>query len=487
MEKVLDRHAEIEASARRLAVTKRYWAVVGSGPNKASADEIRIKLSELCYKTISSDMVEYKKHIDLSAEPLIVVCAAGSRDEVLGDMVKDTAIFKAHRAVPIVIATEGEHRFDPYADTVLHVPAVHAGLAPILNTLAGHLWGYYAALSIHEESRHLFAFREAIRQHVAAAVGQGRDLYEIVLDDTFREQVAAFDHVFKDKLRQDRYATALSIQTASDLTLLLKYMAGRLPSSDFEGDFGVKGTPPNILDTFFACMGKIIGELTRPVDAIKHQAKTVTVGTSRLADKVEGLLFDALGQNGFETGQLSTANVVVLRRLQEVVGAINGTTLYRIAGLNLLGKPVDTSTIALEHKAGSSALLPSRVESDTRLRGTKRIIVQNGNVFIGKGRRDQRSILVIPLMSTATTIDYLLLLHVGFRPDVALDKKVAALGGKYQHIRHLVEETRFTWHDDYLNRLEMEELFGWSAEKVSERILAVLRTDSAAAIVSNPS
>jgi len=103
-------------------------------------------------------------------------------------------------------------------------------------------------------------------------------------------------------------------------------MAGRLPSSDFEGDFGVKGTPSNILDTFFACMGQIIGELTRPVDAIKHQAKTVTVGTSRLAEKVEGLLFDALGQHGFETGQLSTANVVVLRRLQEVVGAIQGTT-----------------------------------------------------------------------------------------------------------------------------------------------------------------
>jgi hypothetical protein len=330
------------------------------------------------------------------------------------------------------------------------------------------------------------AFREAIRHHVAAAVGQGRDLYEIVLDDTFREQVATFERVFKDKLRQDRYATALSIQAASDLTLLLKYMAGRLPSSDFECDFGVKGTPSHILDTFFACMGQIIGELTRPVDAIKHQAKTVTVGTSRLAEKVAGLLFAALGQNGFETGQLSTANGVVLRRLQDVVGAMQGTTLYRIAGLNWLGEPVDTSTIALEQKAGSSALLPSRVESDTRLRGTKRIIVQNGNVFMGKGRRDQRSILVIPIMSTATTLDYLLLLHVAFRPDVALDKTVTALGGNYQPIRHLVEETRFAWHDAYLNRLEMEELFGGSAEKVSEHILAVLRTASAAS-ASDPS
>ena len=69
-----------------------------------------------------------------------------------------------------------------------------------------------------------------------------------------------------------------------------------------------------------------------------------------------------------------------------------------------------------------------------------------------------------------------------FRPEVELDKKVAALGGKYQHIRHLVEETRLAWHDAYLNRLEMEELFRGSAEKVSERILAVLRTESAATI-----
>jgi glutamine---fructose-6-phosphate transaminase (isomerizing) len=82
---------------------------------------------------------------------------------------------------------------------------------------------------------------------------------------------------------------------------------------------------------------------------------------------------------------------------------------------------------------------------------------------------------VIPLMSTATTIDYLLLLHVALRPEVALDKKVAALGGKYHHIRHLVEETRFAWHDAYLNRLEIEELFELSAEKVSERGIHVRR------------
>ena len=59
-----DRIAEI---ADRHAPARRHWAVVGSGPNLVAAREIRIKLSELCYKSISADATEDKKHIDLSA------------------------------------------------------------------------------------------------------------------------------------------------------------------------------------------------------------------------------------------------------------------------------------------------------------------------------------------------------------------------------------------------------------------------------------
>ena len=67
----------IAEAARRLAPPRRYWAVVGNGPNRIAADEVRIKLSELCYKSIACDATEDKKHIDLSSEPLILVCAAG--------------------------------------------------------------------------------------------------------------------------------------------------------------------------------------------------------------------------------------------------------------------------------------------------------------------------------------------------------------------------------------------------------------------------
>ncbi|HBI47616.1 MAG TPA: glutamine--fructose-6-phosphate aminotransferase, partial [Smithella sp.] len=107
MERVFAKRDQIATSVKE-APAKKFWAIVGSGPNKAAADEIRIKLSELCYKTISSDVVENKKHIDLSAEPLILVCAAGNPRAVAEDIAKDVAIFKAHKAAVIVFADEGD-------------------------------------------------------------------------------------------------------------------------------------------------------------------------------------------------------------------------------------------------------------------------------------------------------------------------------------------------------------------------------------------
>lgn len=475
MKEVLAKHREIGHSAEKLAVTKKYWAIVGSGPNKIAADEIRIKLSELCYKTISSDVVEDKKHIDLSSEPLILVCAASSRVDVLSDIVKDTAIFKAHEAALIVVAAEGEHRFDTYADAVIYVPEVKERFAPIINTLAGHIWGYYAALAINEESRFLFHFREQINEHIAAALDKGMDIYEIALDEAFREKVARFYMAFRQRIRQNRYVTAMAPNMVSDLTLLLKYLSGRLPMPDFEFDFGTQGTASNMLTAFSQCIGKIINEMARPIDAIKHQAKTVTVGTSRVMKKVEGLLFEALQNHGFSKNQITNSNVLVLKRLQEVVARIKGTTLYRVAGLNFLGEPVEDSIIYLLKKEGSAAGLVSRVETDNRLRGTKRIIVKNGNVFMGKGKRDNRSLLVIPVLSAGTKIDHLVLFNVAFKKEVELQKKVDALGGKYHHIKHLVEETSLAWRDEYLDRLEMGELFGVSAEKIAEAIASSLK------------
>src|ERR1700675_5169570 len=106
MEQVLAKRASIGLSAQRLAPARRYWAVVGNGANRIAAHEVRIKLSELCYKSIACDGTEDKKHIDLSAEPLILVCGAGLSGSNADDVAKELAIYRAHKAAA-VRTTEG--------------------------------------------------------------------------------------------------------------------------------------------------------------------------------------------------------------------------------------------------------------------------------------------------------------------------------------------------------------------------------------------
>ncbi|HSM90708.1 MAG TPA: glutamine--fructose-6-phosphate aminotransferase, partial [Desulfobacterales bacterium] len=249
--------------------------------------------------------------------------------------------------------------------------------------------------------------------------------------------------------------------------------------SDFELDFGMKGTAANMVQALLDRLGEAVGLLARPVDAIKHQAKTVTVGTSRISEQLEGIVFAALAAENLSVSQLTPANLIVLKNAQGVIREIEGSVLYRIAGLNLLGEPDDHTTIEVLNKRGKTAAVPSRVETDQSLKGSKRIIVRQGNVYLGKGRKDDRSILVIPLLSAAPSsagkIDHLLLLHVRFKESVPLNQKIRTLGGKYEHIKNIVQENSVAWEDALLDRVPVEELFGRSAEKVGEFIVGEVK------------
>ena len=102
MREVLSEQEKISEIATELAPAKKYWAIVGNGLNIVDAKEIRIKVSELCYKSIAADFTEDKKHIDLSAEPMILVCAAGLEGSVAADAAKEVAIYRAHKATTVV-------------------------------------------------------------------------------------------------------------------------------------------------------------------------------------------------------------------------------------------------------------------------------------------------------------------------------------------------------------------------------------------------
>ena len=118
MEELLDLREHISKLANQFAPPHRHWAIVGSGGNVIAAEEIRIKLSELCYKSIASDVIEDKKHIDLSSEPMILVCANGMTGSTIDDIAKEVAIFRAHKAAPIVITDSEPNKFPDALDVI---------------------------------------------------------------------------------------------------------------------------------------------------------------------------------------------------------------------------------------------------------------------------------------------------------------------------------------------------------------------------------
>ena len=100
MEATLAESPRVKELADRHALRGPYWAVVGSGPGKIAANEIRITLSELCYKSIATDFVEDKKHIGLSAEPLILVCANRISPSTISDLATNASSRRSSHSSP---------------------------------------------------------------------------------------------------------------------------------------------------------------------------------------------------------------------------------------------------------------------------------------------------------------------------------------------------------------------------------------------------
>jgi glucosamine--fructose-6-phosphate aminotransferase (isomerizing) len=151
--------------------------------------------------------------------------------------------------------------------------------------VAGHLWGYYAALTIDEDARLLREFRSRLNACLVEGGRKGVSFYERIAERRFRRMVAEFSATLNEG-RQTGAFSVMSGNTLSDLVLLLKYAVGKIPLEDYWEDFKDGDFSP--LERLDICLGHAIDELSRPVDAIRHQAKTVTVGTSRKEERPNG-------------------------------------------------------------------------------------------------------------------------------------------------------------------------------------------------------
>ena len=440
---VIARRDSIADAARRFAPAKRYWAVVGNGPNRVAAEEIRIKLSELCYKSIACDATEDKKHIDLSSEPLIIVCAAGLRGSTADDVAKETAIFRAHKATPIVVADEGDTRYASAA--TISVPHVDPALGFILSAMVGHIFGYEAALAIDASARPLREAREAIERAVATC----SDSDEMLV--TIAASLPPMVDRYLDALRGGYYDGHLEASTAVRLSGLLRDLMSDSPVEAYQRESGKVGTPAALIEEVVTALTHAIEELTRPIDAIKHQAKTVTVGISR---SDEGILHRALVQAVLGAGAgrdvLSYRALKVLAELDAAVAEVVGFTRYGIDG----------STITIVDRGGISRDVPSRVERNPQLVGTKRRVADERNVLVARGRGDGRTLIFVPEVKASTCVG-ITLLHVRFhdRLDPATMRTVLqGYDNRYERLVDWVAETEGSFDQSILGDLPVADL-----------------------------
>jgi len=474
MSKLLSQHRLLQDAARLAVKGTTHWAVVGSGPNKIAADEIRIKLSELCYKTISTDIIENKKHIDLSAEPLIIVCAAGMPPSVLEDIVKDVAIFKAHRSQVVVFADEGERRFDGIADVIVPIVDAAYPASIILNTIAGHLWGYYAACYIDEEAQHFKRFRSKLNTLLSEHELANKSVYEQINDGNTKVLVNTFARETQKKIAAGAFRAA-DTKALINLVILLKYASGKLPIDDFWEEFGTLEEVSPLL-SLDATLKTIIDSLARPVDAIRHQAKTVTVGTSRKELEPTGVVFDLVSSLGFSHKSIVSRNMLAILRVQPVIAEILGYTLYNIENLDRNSQHQDSTTITIARRAGISLQIPSRIENTKELMGTKKTIIRKKDIYIGQGKADGKPILLFPIRElNDSTKEFLLLIHVRFDDNLDWEIKKRALGTRYNDIRNLCDEYNIIWSDEYLQGYPLAYLLGEQAgvivKEIQERLV----------------
>jgi glucosamine--fructose-6-phosphate aminotransferase (isomerizing) len=461
MRAVLAQEDAIAAVARQFAPPRRHWALVGNGKNRVAAAEIRIKLSELCYKSIACDATEDKKHIDLSSEPMILVCAAGLAGSTADDVGKEVAIYRAHKACPIVIAAAGETRFAAAAATIA-VPPVHAALAYVMSTMAGHLFGYRAALAIDELALPLRHMRGAIEQAIEAAALPEELLHGL------RGELQPHWLLFHRELLCGRYDGALEASTATRLDSLCNYALSITPLDSYALEFGVPGSPGVVVDALTAALTKAIDELTRPVDAIKHQAKTVTVGISR-AD--EALLTTPLVRAVLAAGalreHLAYRDLRALAALEPAITAVTGSTHYRIDG-DLAAGTAETHVV---DQRGSAAAIRSRTDRNPVLKGTKHLVAMERQLLVARGRSDGRTVILVPEVAHHHTIG-LVLLHVAIRdrlPASALRGVLGNYRNRYAALSDAVTETEPALDDARLEALPVADLLCEPINSLADR------------------
>jgi glucosamine--fructose-6-phosphate aminotransferase (isomerizing) len=212
----------------------------------------------------------------------------------------------------------------------------------------------------------------------------------------------------------------------------------------------------------------VIEQLTRPIDAIKHQAKTVTVGISRSDETLLRVpLVQAVLAAGAARDNLSYRAIRTLVALDPAVATVLGFTRYRIEGDE---NRDDHMTIHVVDKGGIAAAIPSRTDSFSILRGTKHRAVSEREVTVARGRSDGRTFVLVPEVK-GYQVTGLTLVHVALHNRVSFEVARQVLRGyrnRYAALEDQVTETEPTFRDELLAELDLTDLLTEPVAALSE-------------------
>ncbi len=241
-------------------------------------------------------------------------------------------------------------------------------------------------------------------------------------------------------MRTGAYNGQLEADTAVRLAGQFRYATGLSALDGYELEFGKPGTPGVVVDDIGDSLSAAIDELTRPVDAIKHQAKTVTVGISRSDESLMQVpLVQAAVQTGAGRESIPYSALRTLAELDPAVERVTGWTRYSLSGAESLA----TATITATDRSGVGAEIRSRTEEDPRLRGTKALVARERELMVASGRSDGRNVIIVPEIRGGEAVG-LVLLHVEVVDRLPAASARSVLQGyrrRYQALRDAVTET----------------------------------------------
>jgi glucosamine--fructose-6-phosphate aminotransferase (isomerizing) len=227
-----------------------------------------------------------------------------------------------------------------------------------------------------------------------------------------------------------------------------------VPLDLYEIDHGKVGTPTALVEDLTVALTAGIDELTRTIDTIKHQAKTVTVGISRADEELLHVpLVGAALAAGASRDSLSYRSLRTLVALDPAVVQVVGYTRYRVEG-DLVA---DLATV---HVVDTSVDFASRTATDPTLRGTKHRVATQREVTVARGRNDGRTVIIVPEVKGNETVG-LTLLHVAFAkrlPGEVMRTTLSGYQGRYSALKDAVTETVPEFDDDVLATFDVAEL-----------------------------